>query len=170
LHDPLTELPNRTLFKNRVEQALNRRREAGKSFAVAFLDIDGFKAINDSLGHAAGDELLVTIARRLRESVRTSDTPARLGGDEFAVLLEDVADEAEVAIPAQHILKSITAPVELEGKPVRVRGSVGIAIHQDGQGAAELLRNADVAMYGAKTEGKGRYKVFDQAVLATASR
>jgi diguanylate cyclase (GGDEF)-like protein len=170
LHDPLTELANRTLFTNRVEQALNRRREANKSFAVAFLDIDGFKAINDSLGHAAGDELLVTIARRLRESVRTSDTPARLGGDEFAVLLEDVADEAEVALPARHILESVTAPIKLEGKPILVRGSVGIAIHQAGQGAAELLRNADVAMYGAKTEGKGRYKVFDETILATASR
>ncbi|MDQ3751313.1 MAG: GGDEF domain-containing protein [Actinomycetota bacterium] len=168
LHDPLTELPNRTLFKKRVEQALNRPRQAERSFAVAFVDIDDFKTINDSLGHAAGDELLVTIAQRLRESVRTSDTPARLGGDEFAVLLEDVDDAAEVAIPAQQMLESVFEPIELEGKVVSVRGSVGIAIHQDGQGAGELLRNADVAMYSAKIDGKGRYKVFDQTMRSVA--
>ncbi|CAN5703221.1 hypothetical protein BH20ACT21_BH20ACT21_23240 [soil metagenome] len=168
LHDPLTELPNRTLFKKRVEQALERPRQAEKSFAVAFVDIDDFKTINDSLGHAAGDELLVTIARRLRESVRTSDTPARLGGDEFAVLLEDVNDAAEVAIPAQHILESVFEPIKLEGKLVSMRGSVGIAIHRDGQGAAELLRNADVAMYSSKIDGKGRYKVFDQTMRSVA--
>ena len=168
LHDPLTELANRTLFKNRVEQASHRRREPGKSFAVAFVDIDDFKTINDSLGHAAGDELLVTIARRLRESVRTSDTAARLGGDEFAVLLEDVDDAAEAAIPARHILESVFVPIELEGELLSVSGSLGIAIHRDGQGAGELLRNADVAMYCAKTDGKGRYKVFDQTMHSAA--
>jgi diguanylate cyclase (GGDEF)-like protein len=164
LHDPLTELANRTLFKNRVERASHRRREPGKSFAVAFVDIDDFKTINDSLGHAVGDELLVTIARRLRESVRTSDTAARLGGDEFAVLLEDVGNAVEAAIPAQHILESVFVPIELGGELLSVRGSLGIAIHRDGQGTAELLRNADVAMYDAKTDGKGRYKVFDQTM------
>ena len=169
LHDPLTELANRTLFKKRVEQALNRRGQAEKSFAVAFMDIDDFKMVNDSLGHAAGDELLITIARRLRESVRTSDTAARLGGDEFAVLLEDVDDAAEVAIPAQHILESVFVPIELEGELLSVQGSVGIAIHRVGQGAAELLRNADVAMYSAKSDGKGRYKIFDQTMHSAAA-
>ena len=168
LHDPLTQLPNRTLFKDRVEHALKRRRVDDKTIAVAFLDIDDFKTINDSLGHAAGDELLVTIAQRLRESLRTSDTPARLGGDEFAALLEDVADAADVAIPAQHILESVAAPIELEGTLHSVRGSVGIAIRQPGQGAPELLRNADVAMYSAKTGGKGRYKVFEERMSSGA--
>jgi diguanylate cyclase (GGDEF)-like protein len=170
LHDPLTQLPNRTLFKDRVEHALKRRRVDEKTIAVAFLDIDDFKTINDTLGHAAGDELLVTIAQRMRESLRTSDTPARLGGDEFAALLEDVADAADVAIPAQHILESVGAPIELEGRLHSVRGSIGIAIHQPGQGAAELLRNADVAMYSAKTGGKGRYRVFEERMPSHAVR
>jgi diguanylate cyclase (GGDEF)-like protein len=170
LHDPLTQLPNRTLFKDRVEHALKRRRVDEKTIAVAFLDIDDFKTINDTLGHAAGDELLVTIAQRMRESLRTSDTPARLGGDEFAALLEDVADAADVAIPAQHILESVSAPIELEGILHSVRGSIGIAIHRPGQGAAELLRNADVAMYSAKTGGKGRYRVFEERMSSHAVR
>jgi diguanylate cyclase (GGDEF)-like protein len=170
LHDPLTQLPNRTLFKDRVEHALKRRRVDEKTIAVAFLDIDDFKTINDSLGHAAGDELLVTVAQRITESLRTSDTPARLGGDEFAVLLEDVADAADVAIPARHILESVAAPIELEGRLHSVRGSVGIAIHQPGQGPAELLRNADVAMYSAKTGGKGRYRVFEERMSSHAVR
>lgn len=168
LHDPLTGLANRTLFKDRVDHALKQRRRDNKTIAVAFLDIDDFKTINDSLGHAAGDELLVAIAQRLRESVRTSDTPARLGGDEFAVLLCDIAGVADVAIPAQHILESVAVPMELGDKVVSLRGSVGIAIHEDGQDATELLRNADVAMYSAKTEGKGRYRVFDERMHSTA--
>jgi diguanylate cyclase (GGDEF)-like protein len=147
---------------------LNRRRHDEKTFAVAFVDVDDFKSINDSLGHAAGDELLIVIARRLRESVRTSDTPARLGGDEFAVLLEDVANAADVAIPARHILESVAAPIDLEGGQVSVGGSVGIAIHQHGQGAAEMLRTADAAMYSAKSAGKGRYKVFDEPMHSAA--
>jgi diguanylate cyclase (GGDEF)-like protein len=165
LTDPLTGLANRTLFKDRVEHALNRRRQNDKSVAVAFLDLDDFKTINDSLGHPAGDELLVTVARRIKESVRTSDTAARLGGDEFAVLLEDVED---VAVPAQRILHALASPIELEGKPVTVHGSVGIALHKPGQTAADLLRNADVAMYGAKGEGKSRFKAFDQTMHSAA--
>jgi diguanylate cyclase (GGDEF)-like protein len=168
LHDPLTGLANRTLFKDRVDHALKQRRRDDKSIAVAFLDIDDFKTINDSLGHAAGDELLVAIGQRLRESVRTSDTPARLGGDEFAVLLSDVAGVADVAIPAQHILESVAVPMELGDKVVSLRGSVGIAIHENGQDATELLRNADVAMYSAKTEGKGRYRIFDEMMHSAA--
>jgi diguanylate cyclase (GGDEF)-like protein len=165
LHDPLTDLANRTLFKERVERALAQRKYDDKRIAVAFLDLDDFKAVNDSLGHAAGDELLVTVAQRVKDSVSTSDTAARLGGDEFAVLLEDVDD---VVIPAQRMLDSLTAPIELGGKQISVRGSVGIALHQDGQGATELLRNADVAMYSAKTEGKSRFKIFDETMHSAA--
>jgi diguanylate cyclase (GGDEF)-like protein len=166
LEDPLTGLANRTLFKNRVEHALSRRREDGKGLAVAFLDLDDFKTVNDSLGHAAGDELLVAVAQRVRESVRTSDTTARLGGDEFAVLLDDIED---VAVPAQRILQSLAKPIELEGQPVMVNGSVGIALHEPGQTAADLLRNADVAMYKAKGEGKGAFKAFDESMHGAAS-
>jgi len=166
LEDPLTGLANRTLFKNRVEHALSRRREDGKGLAVAFLDLDDFKTVNDSLGHAAGDDLLVAVAQRVKESVRTSDTTARLGGDEFAVLLDDIED---VAVPAHRILQSLARPIELEGKPVVVNGSVGIALHEPGQTAADLLRNADVAMYKAKGEGKGAFKAFDDSMHGEAS-
>ena len=166
LEDPLTGLANRTLFKDRVEHALSRRRENGKGIAVAFLDLDDFKTVNDSLGHAAGDELLVAVAQRVKESVRTSDTAARLGGDEFAVLLDEVED---VAVPAHRILQSLAKPFELEGKPVVVNGSVGIALHEAGQTAADLLRNADVAMYKAKGEGKGVFKAFDESMHGAAS-
>jgi diguanylate cyclase (GGDEF)-like protein len=166
LEDPLTGLANRTLFKDRVEHALERRRDNGKAIGVAFLDLDDFKTVNDSLGHAAGDELLVTVARRLKESVRTSDTVARLGGDEFAVLLDDVED---VAVPAHRILQALGTPISLEGKSVTVYGSVGIALHESGQTAADLLRNADVAMYKAKGEGKGGYRAFDETMHGAAT-
>ena len=165
LEDPLTGLANRTLFKDRVEHALERRRDNGKAIGVAFLDLDDFKTVNDSLGHAAGDELLVTVARRIKESVRTSDTVARLGGDEFAVLLDDIED---VAVPAHRILQALATPISLEGKSVTVYGSVGIALHESGQTAADLLRNADVAMYKAKGEGKGGYKAFDETMHGAA--
>jgi diguanylate cyclase (GGDEF)-like protein len=164
LHDPLTGLANRTLFKEKVERALAEGGEESK-VAVAFLDLDDFKTVNDSLGHAAGDELLVKVAQRVQDSVKTSDTAARLGGDEFAVLLEDVA---EIAVPAGRMLEALADPFQLEGRQVTVRGSIGIALHQEGQGAAELLRNADVAMYRAKSQGKGQYQVFDQAMHSAA--
>jgi len=166
LEDPLTGLANRTLFKDRVEHALNRRRDDGKGIGVAFLDLDDFKTVNDSLGHAAGDELLITVAQRIKDSVRTSDTVARLGGDEFAVLLDDVED---VAVPAYRILQTLARPIALEGKSVPVHGSVGIALHESGQTAADLLRNADVAMYKAKGEGKGGYKVYDETMHGAAT-
>ena len=166
LEDPLTGLANRTLFKDRVDHALERRSDDSTSIAVVFMDLDDFKTVNDSLGHAAGDELLVSVAQRIKESVRTSDTVARLGGDEFAVLLDDVED---VAVPAHRILQALKAPIALEGKPVTVHGSVGIALHEAGQTAADLLRNADVAMYKAKGEGKGGYRAFDETMHGAAT-
>jgi diguanylate cyclase (GGDEF)-like protein len=168
LHDPLTGLSNRALFKDRVERALARRKPFDKTIAVVFIDLDDFKTVNDSLGHAAGDELLVTVAQRINDCLRTDDTAARLGGDEFAVLLEDVSDLDDVAIPAQRILEAMALPVEVEDKMISVRASIGIALHQEGQGAAELLRNADSAMYGAKNSGKGQYKVFDESMHSAA--
>jgi len=168
LHDPLTGLSNRALLKDRVERALARHQSNEKTIAVVFIDLDDFKTVNDSLGHAAGDELLVAVAQRISDCLRTDDTAARLGGDEFAVLLEDVADLDDVAIPAQRILEAMAMPVEVDGKMISVRASIGIAIHQEGQGSAELLRNADSAMYGAKNGGKGQYKVFDESMHSDA--
>lgn len=168
LHDPLTGLSNRALLKDRIEHALARRKPTDKTIAVVFLDLDDFKTVNDSLRHAAGDELLVTVAQRLNDCLRTDDTAARLGGDEFAVLLEDVSDMDDVAIPAQRILEAMAMPIEVEGKMISVRASIGIALHQEGQGAAELLRNADSAMYGAKNNGKGNYKIFDESMHSAA--
>jgi diguanylate cyclase (GGDEF)-like protein len=168
LHDPLTGLSNRALFKDRVERALMRHKPYEKTISVVFIDLDDFKTVNDSLGHAAGDALLVTVAQRLNDCLRTDDTAARLGGDEFAVLLEDVADLDDVAIPAQRILEAMAMPIEVEGKMISVRASIGIALHQEGQGSAELLRNADSAMYGAKNSGKGQYKVFDESMHSAA--
>ena len=168
LHDPLTGLSNRALFKDRVERALGRHKPFEKTIAVVFIDLDDFKTVNDSLGHAAGDELLVTVAHRLNDCLRTDDTAARLGGDEFAILLEDVANLDDVAIPAQRILEAMAMPIEVDGKMISVRASIGIALHQEGQGAAELLRNADSAMYGAKNGGKAQYKVFDESMHSDA--
>jgi diguanylate cyclase (GGDEF)-like protein/PAS domain S-box-containing protein len=162
-HDALTGLPNRSLFTDRVEHALARRvREPGK-IAVLFLDVDDFKTVNDSLGHAAGDDLLVAIAQRIDDCLRGGDTAARLGGDEFAILLEDVADPAEAASVADRVIEALRPPFDIEGKRTFVYASIGIATSSGtpGERAEELLRNADVAMYIAKRRGKGGHEFFE---------
>ena len=162
-HDPLTDLANRTLFAERVGYALQSERI--RPIAVVFLDLDDFKKINDSLGHAAGDELLVQVASRLQLSLREEDVAARLGGDEFAVLLEDLpsADEAQRA--AERLLLSLSGPIDVGDRLVTVRASVGVAVGQPGASTAqELLRNADVAMYIAKGQGKGCVRLFEAAM------
>jgi diguanylate cyclase (GGDEF)-like protein/PAS domain S-box-containing protein len=171
-HDSVTGLANRALFKDRVEHALERQGRDEASVTVLFMDLDDFKTINDSLGHAAGDRLLGEVGDRVKSTLRTADTAARLGGDEFAILLEggDGVDAAEVAA---RILARLEGPFYLEGKEVFVRGSIGIASAHDSrasgpEGAEELLRNADVAMYMAKEAGKGRYQVFEPAMHDTA--
>ncbi|MEO7217691.1 MAG: diguanylate cyclase, partial [Gemmatimonadaceae bacterium] len=159
-HDPLTNLANRTLFRQRVEIALQRAR-ARDHVVVMFLDIDNFKSVNDSLGHVAGDQFLVTAAARLLNATRGSDTVARLGGDEFAILLENVRDDEETTIVADRITRAMRQPVALESESVVTSVSVGIARpHADSDGADEVLRNADVAMYSAKGAGKDRYQFF----------
>ncbi|HWB72655.1 MAG TPA: EAL domain-containing protein [Egibacteraceae bacterium] len=164
LHDPLTDLANRTLFTDRVQHALARASRSGNPVAVLFLDLDDFKQINDTSGHGAGDELLIAVAGRLRDSVRTADTVARLGGDEFAVLVEDGALE-EVGRLAQRLLEALSAPFPLDGTEAFVTASIGAAVSTDaGQAAAELLRNADAAMYQAKQSGKGRYARFQSTM------
>ena len=160
-HDPLTQLANRALLSDRLQHALSREGRFEDQVAVLFVDLDDFKVVNDSLGHAGGDELLVCVARRLRSCLRSADTGARLGGDEFGVLLEGVSEVEEVVTVARRILDSFAEPFSVAGLPVPLSASVGIAI-----GAAqtvsgdELLRNADVAMYAAKRDGKNRYVLF----------
>jgi diguanylate cyclase (GGDEF)-like protein len=165
-HDPVTNLANRALFVERVRHAVARARRERNQLAVIFMDLDDFKTINDSLGHAAGDAVLLEIAKRLTGSIRPSDTAARFGGDEFAVLLEDVDTAQEAADTAERILESLGAPLRLEGKELFIRCSLGISI-ADGDAAAgadELIRNADAAMYIAKRDGKGGYRLFEPAM------
>ncbi|MDX6597436.1 MAG: hypothetical protein QOE87_1323 [Gaiellales bacterium] len=157
-HDPLTGLANRSLFSLRVEAALGRDDNAP---AVMFLDLDDFKGINDTLGHAAGDALLMTVAERLRASLREDDLAARLGGDEFAVLLEHAPTAVEAERAAERVLAALVAPLLVEGRSVRVRASIGVALASGGVStAAELLRNADLAMYAAKAGGRSRSAIF----------
>ncbi|MFL6133586.1 MAG: putative bifunctional diguanylate cyclase/phosphodiesterase [Nocardioidaceae bacterium] len=158
--DSLTGLPNRALFKDRLMHALARRGADDRGVAVLFLDLDGFKSINDTLGHNAGDELLITVAERLRSVVRSGDTVARFGGDEFAILVEDATPEEEIAL-AERINDAVQGPVDLQGERVHIAASVGIARMDEHAGTAEqVLRNADLAMYQAKGVGAGGYAVF----------
>jgi diguanylate cyclase (GGDEF)-like protein len=160
-HDPLTGLPNRALFVDRVGQALARSDRKAQTTAVLFADLDNFKAINDSLGHAAGDELLVVIARRIRESLRASDSAARFGGDEFAILLEDIGNEGRVMNACARIMVSLVAPVDIQGTTIAPGASIGVALSRGTACDADgLLRDADLAMYAAKAAGKGTYKLY----------
>ena len=156
--DPLTRLPNRTLLNDRIAQAMGRAGRAQSLLGVCFLDLDGFKAVNDTWGHEAGDDLLIVIARRLEACVRAEDTVARLGGDEFVVLLTAVTDTAECERAAARILASVREPIDLGGHTVHVGVSIGIALYpQDGDDAETLLRYADMAMYRAKQAGRNRW-------------
>lgn len=163
LHDVLTGLPNRALFGDRLQHALQR---AGRSegdqpgVGVLFIDLDRFKPVNDTFGHARGDAVLCVVAERISGCLRGSDTAARLGGDEFAVLLEDLGSETQAAELAQRVIEAIIAPIQLPEQEVYVGASVGVATGVD-RSAAELLRAADTAMYSAKDGGRGRYVVYE---------
>jgi len=154
LHDPLTDLPNRRLLADRLEQALVRASRTATSVAVLFLDLDGFKNVNDAHGHAVGDELLVQVADRLRPCLRATDTLARLGGDEFVVLLEQVTDSAETTVSAERLKQALTPPFALGKVRVRISASIGVAVSTTGA-ARSLLHAADSAMYRAKSAGRG---------------
>ncbi|MEV4636897.1 GGDEF domain-containing protein [Actinoplanes sp. NPDC049548] len=163
-HDSLTELANRDMFTEAMFGALT---EPPRSIAAIFIDLDDFKGVNDTLGHAAGDKLLKEVADRLRSSVRATDVPARIGGDEFAVLLRDVADPSDAIAVAERFLHSLQGPMDLDG-PYRVTCSIGIAVTTEttqlltpGERAERLLQHADAAMYQAKTAGKNQYRMFD---------
>jgi diguanylate cyclase (GGDEF)-like protein/PAS domain S-box-containing protein len=170
LHDPLTRLPNRALFLDLVKRSFARSRRRGDyRFAVVFLDLDRFKAVNDELGHAAGDELLVQMAARLQTCLREGDTLARLGGDEFTILLDDVRDASDTHIVADRIRQVSTEPFRLAGHDVTVSASLGIALSAPSYGRPEdLLHDADSAMYRAKAQGRARSVVFDPGMRERA--
>lgn len=170
LHDSLTDLPNRTLLNDRLDQAMIRVRRSGTSIALLYVDLDRFKHINDSLGHEIGDQLLRSVAQRLLGCVRGSDTVSRQGGDEFLVLLADVAQPHDAARCAEKIIAAVEAPHRIGGHDLRVTASIGIATFpQDAADAASLLRNADVAMYRAKYAGRNDYRFFTPAMSAGAA-
>ncbi|TBR57197.1 REC domain-containing diguanylate cyclase [Westiellopsis prolifica IICB1] len=164
-YDGLTALPNRILFLDRLKQASERcKRRLNYHFAVLFLDLDGFKIINDRFGHKIGDDLLVAIARRLESCLRSGDTVARFGGDEFAVLLEDIKDVSDDAINiAKRLQETLSLPLHLNGQEISTTVSIGIALSTNGyEESTNLLRDADIAMYRAKEKGKAKYIVFDK--------
>lgn len=172
LHDSLTGLPNRTLFLERLELALDRyRRDARRPFAVLFLDLDRFKVINDSVGHLIGDDLLYEVGGRIAGCLDSGDVAARLGGDEFAILLHDSAEPERAINFAARIIHALNAPIRLGAKEVFTSASIGIALASPRYAKAEeLLRDADVAMYRAKAEGRHRYALFDEGLHQEALR
>ncbi len=170
LHDVLTGLANRALFLDRLEQALKRLARGGGRLAVLFIDLDRFKVLNDSLGHGAGDAVLIEIARRLAGALRPSDTVARLGGDEFAVVCDDVTDVAEASEIAARLCASVTEPIQVAGQEVVLRASIGIVMSDDPAASpATLLRNSDTAMYHAKEHG-ATWRVFEDGMRMAAVR
>lgn len=175
-HDPLTDLPNRALFTRRVRQALSGRRAGDHSTAVLFIDLDGFKAVNDTIGHQAGDELLIEAAHRLQDSVRAGDTAARLGGDEFAALIlgdgnrDRSAREYQVHEIADRLRTTLSQPYRIAGSEVRVAASIGVAFADPGITPSDLMRNADLAMYRAKAGGKDRVEMYAPQMQAEVVR
>jgi diguanylate cyclase (GGDEF)-like protein len=169
LHDALTGLPNRGLFLDRLAQALTRLGRHSSALAVLFCDLDRFKVVNDSLGHTAGDELLVGVARRLEDALRVGDTAARFGGDEFVILCEDITGAHQAIAIAERVSAALAAPFVLGEDEAFVRTSIGIAMATDAHARPEaLLRDADAAMYRAKEKGGGIYEVFDDDMRARA--
>jgi diguanylate cyclase (GGDEF)-like protein/PAS domain S-box-containing protein len=160
-HDVLTNLPNRMLLNDRITQTISLARRQNRSFAVLFLDLDHFKYINDSLGHAVGDQLLQSVSKRLLSAVRGSDTVSRQGGDEFVILLSEIAHPEDAATSARKILLSLSVPHSIAGQDLNIDSSVGISIYpEDGANAETLIKNADTAMYYAKESGRNNFQFF----------
>jgi diguanylate cyclase (GGDEF)-like protein/PAS domain S-box-containing protein len=170
-HDALTGLPNRILFRDRLEVALRRARRESKKVAVLIVDIDNFKRVNDLMGHSVGDDVLIHVAESLRTSVRSSDTVARLGGDEFVLILDGLHSVDEAERIAEKLLVKLRAPLNIGTETLSPTASVGISVYpEDGDLADDLLKNADTAMYTAKTEGRNGFKAFNYAMAAASSR
>lgn len=168
-HDWLTELPNRLLFNDRVDHAISQAKRTSQRLSILFFDLDRFKHINDSLGHPAGDRVLVKIASRLKSVVREGDTLARLGGDEFAVLIENAPRSQHIAVVAEKLLSCFEKPFEEEGYEFFLNASIGISVYpRDGESTAELLKNADAAMYKAKSSGRGGYQYYTEELTSNA--
>ncbi|MBL8492121.1 MAG: GGDEF domain-containing protein, partial [Rhodocyclaceae bacterium] len=165
--DALTGLPNRTLLTDRLRQAMAQARRRRRLLAVCFLDLDAFKPINDSHGHAVGDRILAEVGRRLQGAVRAGDTVARFGGDEFVILLGDLADEAELSAGLGRVLELVAEPYPVDDLELHLSASIGVALFpSDPADPDMLLRHADQAMYEAKREGRNRYRVFRDAAPA----
>jgi diguanylate cyclase (GGDEF)-like protein len=170
-HDCLTGLPNRMLAEDRLEQAMARAQRRKQLFAVLCIDLDGFKAVNDSLGHQAGDELLCIAATRLRARIRQSDTLARIGGDEFLAVVEDCSTDSAARLVGESLISALQEPIMLESKTISLSGSIGIAMYPtDGKHATELKRNADQAMYRAKASGRGQICFWSRDAAATRQK
>jgi diguanylate cyclase (GGDEF)-like protein/PAS domain S-box-containing protein len=168
-HDPVTNLPNRLLLNDRISQSIALARRQNRPIAVIFLDLDRFKYINDSLGHAIGDQLLQSVSKRLLAGVRGSDTVSRLGGDEFVILLSEVAYPEDAATSAKKILLSLNAPHSVGGQDLHIDGSIGISVYpEDGEDAETLIKNADTAMYHAKENGRNNFQFFKTEMNAKA--
>jgi diguanylate cyclase (GGDEF)-like protein/PAS domain S-box-containing protein len=171
LHDPLTGLANRVLFRDHVERAMAGRHRRGRKVAVLFLDLDNFKVINDSLGHRAGDRLLVEVGRRLSATIRSVDVAGRQGGDEFTILLDGIRSLDEATASAERIAVELRRPIDLDGRSIVVEVSIGIAMAGGSEmGADDLLAHADAAMYEAKDKGRARNAVFDPSMRVRATR
>jgi len=169
-HDALTDLPNRMVLNEHISHSISLARRYHRNIAVLFVDLDGFKDINDSLGHATGDKLLQSVSKRLLSSVRASDTVSRRGGDEFVILLSEITHPMDAATSAQKILSSLRSPHSIEGYDLLVRCSIGISIFpDDGDDSETLVRNADTAMYCAKRNGRNNYSFFKTALHAAGA-
>lgn len=160
-YDILTKLPNRRLFRDRLDQDIRKAGRSGNSMALLFIDLDHFKEVNDTLGHQYGDELLQQVAERLKAQVRATDTIARMGGDEFTAILNDISTAEDAGRIAQGLVSTLAAPFDILGSVVHVSGSIGIALYPlDGLNAEDLIKNADDAMYQSKNKGRNRYTYF----------
>jgi diguanylate cyclase (GGDEF)-like protein/PAS domain S-box-containing protein len=166
-HDPLTDLPNRHLFSDRLQQALILARRQQLVLAIVYIDLDGFKLINDNFGHLAGDQLLVTVSMRIKDALREVDTLARMGGDEFAAVLVDVQSLEDCEALLQRVLSACAEPVMIHGRVAQVSASIGITLYPEDDGTPEeLIGHADQAMYRSKNNGKNRYSVFEPKSLS----